>query len=277
MRKIYIRLWALIIAYLGLSAPMMVQAATDEELALANIPLAQELTNPVADLISVPIQMNFDQNIGLNDEGEKLTTNIQPVIPFEVNSEWNLITRTIVPVVYQEKIIPGDESQSGLGDINLQLFLSPKKPTSSGLIWGAGALVLLPTATDTLIGSEKWGAGPAGVALKIDGPWTYGGLANHVWSFAGDDDRADISNTFVQPFAAYTWPSAWTVSVQSESSYNWNREEWSIPVNAAVSKLVFFGKLPVSLQAGVGRWLETPGAGPEGLRYRLQANIVLPK
>lgn len=277
MRKIYIRLWALIIAYLGLSAPMMVQAATDEELALANIPLAQELTNPVADLISVPIQVNFDQNIGLNDEGEKLTTNIQPVIPFEVNSEWNLITRTIVPVVYQEKIIPGDESQSGLGDINLQLFLSPKKPTSSGLIWGAGALVLLPTATDTLIGSEKWGAGPAGVALKIDGPWTYGGLANHVWSFAGDDDRADISNTFVQPFAAYTWPSAWTVSVQSESSYNWNREEWSIPVNAAVSKLVFFGKLPVSLQAGVGRWLETPDAGPEGLRYRLQANFVLPK
>jgi hypothetical protein len=239
--------------------------------------LAQELTNPVADLMTIPIQVNVDRNIGLNDEGRKTTINIQPVVPFKVAEDWNLITRTIVPLVKQKDIFPGAGSQSGLGDITLQLFFSPRKPTSSGVIWGGGAVFLLPTASDSLIGAEKWGAGPAGVALKMSGSWTYGGLANHVWSFAGDDGRADISNTFVQPFVAYTWPNAWTVSLQSETNYNWKLEEWSIPVNVAAAKLVFFGRLPVSLQAGVGRWLETPDAGPEDWRFRLQANIVLPK
>ncbi len=109
------------------------------------------------------------------------------------------------------------------------------------------------------------------------GPWTVGGLANHVWSVAGDSERDDISNSFVQPFVAYTWPSAWTVSLQSESTYNWKSEEWAVPFNAAVAKLVWFGKLPVSLQAGMGYWAESSTNGPEGVRFRLQANIVLPK
>jgi hypothetical protein len=112
--------------------------------------------------------------------------------------------------------------------------------------------LLLPTATDSLLGADKWGAGPTAVVLTLRGPWTAGMLANHIWSFAGDGDRPDISNTFLQPFVAYTWPSAWTVSVQSESNYNWKTEKWSVPLNVAVSKLVRWGKLPVSLQAGVG-------------------------
>jgi hypothetical protein len=238
--------------------------------------LAQELTNPIADLITLPIQMNVDRDIG-PDDGNKITTNIQPVIPFDLGADWNLITRTIMPVIYQDDIFPGAGSQFGLGDINLSLFFSPKQPTAGGLTWGAGPVVLLPTATDSLLGGKKWGAGPAAVGLVLSGRWTVGMLANHIWSFAGDDDRPDISNTFVQPFAAYTWPSAWTASVQTETSYNWESEQWSVPVNAALSKLVMLGKLPVSLQAGVGYWLESPDDGPEGLRFRLQANIVLPR
>ena len=249
-------------------------AANAEE---SDADLAQELTNPVADLVTVPIQMNLDRGIGPADDGTKLTTNVQPVIPFDISENWNLITRTIVPVIHQDDIFPGAGSQFGLGDINLSLFLSPKKPTDGGLLWGAGPVILLPTATDSLLGAEKWGAGPAAVGLVLKGPWTAGMLANHIWSFAGDDDRPDISNTFIQPFVAYTWPSAWTVSVQSESSYNWKTDQWSIPVNLGVSKLVRFGKLPVSLQAGVGYWAESPDNGPEGFRFRLQANIVLPK
>jgi len=239
--------------------------------------LAQELSNPVADLITVPIQMNYDGNIGLQDDGWKLQTNIQPVIPFSLNDSWNLITRTIMPVTYQDDIFLGSGSDFGLGDINMSLFFSPKKPTSGGLIWGAGPVLLFPTATETLLGAEKWGAGPAMVALTMRGPWTIGMLANHIWSYAGDSDRQDISNTFVQPFVAYTTPSAWTYSVQSETTYNWKTENWSIPLNAAISKLVWLGKLPVSLQAGVGYWLESPETGPEGFRFRLQANFVLPK
>jgi hypothetical protein len=239
--------------------------------------LAQELTNPLANLVSVPIQMNLDRGIGPMDDGTKVTTNIQPVIPFEVGEGWNLITRTIVPVIYQDDLFPRAGSQFGLGDVNLSLFFSPRKPTEGGLTWGVGPVVLLPTATDSLLGGKKWGAGPTAVGLVLNGPWAAGVLANHIWSFAGDDDRQDISNSFVQPFVAYTWPSAWTVSVQSESSYNWNSDQWSIPVNLGVSKLVRFGKLPVSLQAGMGYWAESPDKGPEGFRFRLQASIVMPK
>ena len=239
--------------------------------------LAQELSNPLADLMTIPIQMNYDRDIGPQDDGWKLQTNIQPVIPFYLNEDWNLISRTIMPVIYQDDILPGSGSDFGLGDINLSLFFSPKKPASGGVIWGIGPVLLFPTATESLLGAKKWGAGPTAVALTMRGPWTVGMLANHIWSYAGDSDRQDISNTFLQPFAAYTWPSAWTVSVQSESTYNWKTEKWSVPVNAAVSKLVRWGKLPVSLQAGVGYWVESPDAGPEGFRFRLQANFVLPK
>jgi hypothetical protein len=239
--------------------------------------LAQELTNPLADLVTVPIQMNFDRRIGPADDGTKVTTNVQPVIPFKGSGDWNVISRTIVPIVHQDDIVPGAGSQFGLGDINLTVFFSPKRPSAGGLIWGVGPALLLPTATDSKLGGKKWAAGPAAVGLTMSGPWTMGLLANHMWSFAGDDERQDISNTFIQPFVAYTWPSAWTLAVQSESSYNWNAETWSVPINIALSRLVRIGKLPVSLQAGVGYWAESPDWGPKGVRFRLQANIVLPK
>jgi hypothetical protein len=254
----------------------LAQDTSDEHLS-GDAQLAQELSNPLADLISIPIQMNYDQNIGPQDDGWKLQTNIQPVIPFHLNENWNLISRTIVPVIYQDDIFPGSGSDFGLGDINLSLFFSPKKPAFGALLWGAGPVLLFPTATESLLGSEKWGAGPAAVMLMVRGPWTMGALANHIWSYAGDSDRSDISNTFLQPFVAYTWPSAWTVSVQSESTYNWKTENWSVPVNVAISKLVKWGRLPVSLQAGVGYWAESPDEGPEGFRFRLQATFVLPK
>ena len=270
MNKDKIPLLTMMIAGLWWSAQAEAQGGKDAD-------LAQELTNPIANLITIPIQMNFDNDIGRNDEGSKITTNVQPVIPFSVGENWNLITRTIFPIISQDKIYPGAGSQSGLGDITEQLFFSPKKPTAGGIIWGVGAVIIFPTATDSKLGTEKWSLGPAGIAITMRGPWTLGALGNHAWSIAGDSNRNDISNTFMQPFAAYTWPSAWTVSVQSETNYNWKSEKWSIPVNVAGAKLVKFGKLPVSLMAGVGYWLESPETGPEGIRYRLQANIVLPK
>jgi hypothetical protein len=250
---------------------------TSETKQESNAELAQELSNPLADLMSIPVQTNYDGDIGPLDDGWKLQTNIQPVIPFHLTKDWNLISRTILPVIYQEDIFPGAGSQFGLSDTSVSLFFSPRKSTSGGVIWGVGPVVLLPTATDSLLGAKKWGAGPTAVALTMRGPWTLGALANHIWSCAGDSDRPYINNTFVQPFAAYTWPSAWTVSVQSESTYNWRTEHWSIPINAAVSKLIRLGKLPVSFQAGVGYWAESPENGPEGFRFRLQATLVLPK
>ena len=119
--------------------------------------LAQDLTNPLADLMTIPIQMNYDQDIGAGDGGERLRTNIQPVIPFHLNETWNLISRTILPVIHQDDIFPGEGSQFGLGDTSLSLFLSPKKPTANGFLWGVGPILLLPTATDSLLGGKKWG------------------------------------------------------------------------------------------------------------------------
>ena len=255
---------------LGLCINTAAQAASDAE-------LAQELTNPIANLVTVPIQVNFDNDIGPTDQGSKVFMNIQPVIPVDINEDWILITRTIVPLISQDEIVPGAGSQFGLGDINEQLFFSPKKPSASGITWGVGAAMLLPTATDAKLGSKKWSVGPSGVVITMRGPWTLGALANHVWSVAGNKDRADINNTFVQPFVAYTWSNAWTVSAQTESTYNWKRNEWAVPVNVAAAKLVKFGKVPVSLQAGVGYWVQSATNGAEGIRYRLQANIVLPK
>ena len=258
----------------GLVLPVGAQSESSKE---SKADLAQELNNPIADLMTIPIQMTYDRDYNAQDSGKKLQTNIQPVIPFKLNDDWNVITRTVLPLISQKNITSGSGSQFGLGDTSISLYASPSKPTDDGIIWGAGPILLLPTATDSLLGGEKWGAGPSGIVLTMRGPWTIGGLANHTWSYAGKSQRADVNASLLQPFAAYTWPNAWTVSVQSEMTYNWTTEKWSVPLNLAAAKLTFLGKLPVSLQAGVGYWLDSPETGPEGWRFRLQANIVLPK
>ena len=164
--------------------------------------LAKQLQNPVANLISVPLQFNADFGYGdsdeddsvfddSDDEGYRLTLNIQPVIPISLNEDWNMIVRTIIPVIYQEDILlDGDWSQFGLGDTVQSYFFSPKAPGKGGLIWGAGPVFMWPTGTDDSLGSQKWGIGPTGLLLWQKEGWTYGILANHIWSYAGDDDRA---------------------------------------------------------------------------------------
>ena len=239
--------------------------------------LAKQVANPVSSLISVPFQYNYNDGFGTQD-GSQSYVNIQPVIPFGISANWNLIVRTILPVIDQSDVVPGTGSQFGLGDTTQSLFLSPKKPGPGGLIWGIGPAFLWPTATDEELGSGKWGAGPTGVALVQNGPWTYGVLANHIWSFAnaGDDDRPDVSQTFVQPFAAYTTASAWTYTLNSESTYNWKTHDWSIPINALVTKTTKVGKLPVQLGLGARYWVELPETGPDGWGARAVVTFLFP-
>lgn len=238
--------------------------------------LAKKLNNPIASLISVPMQLNYDQDIGTDDQGERYVLNIQPVIPFSLNANWNLISRTILPLIAQDDISPGTD-QSGIGDVVQSLFFSPKELTASGWTWGAGPVFLLPTATDDLLGGEKWGIGPTAVALKQEKGWTYGGLANHIWSVTGEDDRDDISTTFLQPFLAYTTPRHLTYTVNTESSYNWESEEWSVPINLMATQLFKIGKQPMSLQGGVRYWADATDSGPEGWGLRLTYTLVFPK
>ena len=225
----------------------------------------------------MPFQLNYDEKIGPKDDGSRWLLNFQPVIPISLSEDWNLISRTIVPVIDQDDIFPGAGSQTGTGDVVQSLFFSPVKPTEGGWIWGAGPVFLLPTGSDDLLTADKWGAGPTAVALKQQGPWTYGMLTNHIWSFAGDDDRADISTTFLQPFVSYTTPTAWTYSLQTETTYDWENAQWAVPINAVVTKVTKIGDQLVSVGAGVRYWAESPESGPEGWGVRLIFTLLFPK
>ncbi|MEM6483003.1 MAG: transporter [Pseudomonadota bacterium] len=245
-----------------------VQAQQSEE------ELARQLSNPVAALISVPFQLNYDENIGADESGSRWVLNIQPVIPFDLSNNWNLISRTIVPVTSTDGIPPGSDRETGLGDTVQSFFFSPKQPSSGGWIWGAGPVFLLPTSTDDRFGPGEWGAGPTGVALRQTGAWTYGGLANHVWDIGGD---VDINQTFLQPFVSYTTPEAWTFSLNAETTYNWESEQWSVPINGVVTKLIQIGSQNVSVGGGVRYWADGPDSGPDGWGARFVVTLLFPR
>lgn len=229
--------------------------------------LAKQLSNPVAALISVPFQANWDFGLG-DGSGQKFTLNFQPVIPISISQDWNLIIRTILPVIDQTGVRgSGSGSQSGLGNTTQSFFLSPKEPGPGGLIWGLGPVGYYPTATDSLIGPEKWGLGPTLVALVQKEGWTVGILANQIWSVGGDSNEQNISAAFLQPFVAYTTKTHTTFTVNTESTYDWENEEWTVPLNLMVSQIFKIGKLPVSLQVGGRYYAEAPTGGPEwGIR-----------
>lgn len=197
--------------------------------------IQKQLSNPIASLTLLPVQVNYDTNIGPNRDGDRVTTNIQPVVPIKLDSEWTMVVRTILPVIGQDDIFPGSGSQFGLGDTLQSFFFVPQ--TVNGFTWGAGPAILWRTGTDELLTSGKWAAGPTAVVLQQTGPWTVGALVNHVWSFAGDEDRADVSTTFIQPFVAYAASGGWTYTLNTESSYDWVGDQWSVPINAMITKL----------------------------------------
>jgi hypothetical protein len=264
--------WMLSLAMiaLALAAPARAQ---DEQAA----ELAKQLSNPLAALISVPMQYNYDQYGGANDGASASRLNIQPVIPFSLNNDWNLISRTIVPLLDQRDFPAAALNESGLGDITASLFFSPKSPTAGGWIWGVGPVFLLPTATQDVLGAEKWGIGPTGVALKQAGPWTVGLLANHVWGAGGNDSRSNVSATFLQPFLTYTTKTHTTFSTNTESTYDWKNEQWQVPLNCAVAQLFKIGTQMLQFQVGARYWAEAPDDGPEGWGLRAQLTLLFPR
>jgi len=262
--------------FLACLAAIGVLASTPSRAEESQAELNKKLSNPVADLRSVPLQYNYDKGIGSAD-GNKTTLNIQPVLPFDLNHDWNIISRTVLPVIEQHNVFGPSGDQSGLGDTVQSLFFSPKAPTSGGMIWGAGPVFLLPTATKDELGSKKWGIGPTAVALVQTGPWTYGALANHIWSVAGDSNRADVNSTFVQPFFAYSTKTYTTFSLQSESTYNWVTRQWSVPINLQVGQLFKIGSQIQQLTLGARYWAQSPVTGPSGWGFRIQYTLLFPK
>jgi len=241
--------------------------------------LAKLAQNPVGNLISVPFQNNTNFNVGPND-GTQNVLNIQPVIPIELNKDWNLITRTIMPLIWQPGFYPGQSPRFGLGDIQMSGFVSPSKPGPGGLIWGAGAIVQMPTDTNDL-GNKNWGLGPTAVVLRIKhgDPWVYGVLANNVWSLSNDNRGGSYNNGLVQPFVNYNFKGGLYLTSAPILTVDWKADSdqaWTVPLGGGVGKIFHLGKLPVNTQLSAYYNVVHPDYGANW-QLRAQVQLMFPK
>ncbi len=239
--------------------------------------LAKKLQNPIGDLYSFPFQLNTNFGVGPHD-GTQNILNIQPVIPIHVNQDWNVITRTILPLVWTPDISPAPSVPFGTGPTTFSAFLSPSKPTN-GWLWGAGPVIQVPTASDSTLGSSVWGAGPTAVLVYMEGPWVAGALANQVWSLGGweaERGRGNKYSTFLtQPFVNYNFGEGWYVSSAPIITANWrlNGTKWTLPVGGQAGRVIRLGgKLPVNLALGAYYNAITPDQGAE---WQMRTQITL--
>jgi len=267
--KIQFRKSILIIS-IFLVSPVLLFA--QDEAANEAAELAKKLSNPIASLISVPFQNNMDVGIGdLN--GARNTMNIQPVMPFSLTENMNLITRVILPVVSQYNITGAGKSQSGLGDAVVSAFFSPKV---SKVTWGAGPVFLVPTGGD-YFSANKLGVGPTAVALYQAKGMTFGALVNQIWSIAGDEDYGDVSNFFFQPFFTYNWKSGAGIGANFELTQNWKAETTSLWFNPVLSAVTALGKQKVQFAVGPRLNLSAPDGAKSKFGVRTVVVFLFPK
>jgi hypothetical protein len=233
--------------------------------------LARQTQNPVSSLISVPLQANWDFGLG-DRETTGTVLNFQPVMPFGITPSTNIILRVIMPLASQ----PGADGRiNGMGDVVTTAFFSPAK--AGRIIWGVGPVFLLPAATNSALGGEKFGIGPSVVALTQPGSWTLGFLFNHIWSTSGANDRADVNTTFLQPFVNYNLGHGLALGAAMEATGNWEAEEtWTAPLLFTVSKVALLGKRPVNFAMGAGPTVASPEQGANW-RFRLSATFMYPR
>ncbi|HIK17977.1 MAG TPA: neuromedin U [Leptolyngbyaceae cyanobacterium M33_DOE_097] len=238
--------------------------------------MAKAAQNPIANLISVPFQSNWNFGVGPNN-GTQYVLNIQPVIPISMGKDWIVITRWITPILVQPDLGPGVDSVAGLGDINPSFFFSPKN--TGNITVGFGPTFVLPTATDELTGQGKWSAGPAGVVVWTQGKWVIGALVNQIWSFAGDSDRQAVSQFLFQPFINYNLPNGWYLTSSPIITANWmadSGDQWAVPLGGGVGKLFKINKQPINASLQAYGYVVKPEGGPEWtLRFQIQ--LLFPK
>ncbi len=262
-------------AAIGLALGMALSAAARAELSAEE--LAKMTQNPVANLISVPFQNNTNFRYG-PEKGTQNILNIQPVIPITVNEDWNVITRTILPVISQPPLTPFDDRVFGLGDLQFSAFLSPAN--AEGLIWGAGAIVQTPTNTNSVLGNERWGLGPTAVVLKLEkgNPWVYGVLVNNVWSVSSSGSSSSYSNFLMQPFLNYNFPGGTYLTSSPIVTANWQAsgDKWTVPLGGGIGHIFHVGRLPVNTQLSAYYNVARVDDGASW-QLRFQVQLLFPK
>jgi len=255
-----------------IGAVAMAASAVAEE--NSNSELAKAAQNPIANLISLPFQNNTDFDWG-PEKGTRNTLNVQPVWPFKISDNWNLITRTIVPIVSQPALTPGQSRKNGLGDTTFTAFFSPS--AASKLTWGVGPVVLIPTATDDRLGSDSWGLGPSVILLAMPGKWVIGSLFSQVWDVGGSGD--EISLFTWQPFINYNIRNGLYLTTAPIITANWEASsgnEWTVPLGGGVGKVFRIGNQPVNSSAQLYYNVESP-ANVGDWQLRLQVQLMFPK
>ena len=238
--------------------------------------VAKKLANPIASLTSVPFQNNLDVGIDSN-HGWRNTLNFQPVIPFRLSQKMNLIVRWVQPIIFQQNILNDHGSyEGGLSDAVASAFFSPSKVVN-GFTWGAGPVFLVPVATNDYLGTKKFGVGPTAVGLLQKNGWTIGALVNQIWSVAGNADRPDINQMFLQPFVGFNWKSGAGMVINTESTFNWQNSTINSFLNFMISGITKFGKQMVSLQLGPRLQLAAPNGKKADFGIRAALIIVFPK
>ena len=238
--------------------------------------MAKAAQNPIANMISVPFQNQMNFGVGRHDKMQNIL-NIQPVIPITLSEDWNLITRTIMPLIWQPELAPGVGPEAGLGDVQFSAFFSPAK--SKGLTWGVGPVLQFPSDTDPLLGPGKFTAGPSFVGLMSNGPWLYGALVQNVWSYAGHSNRGRVNQFLLQPFVNYNFKGGFYLTSSPILTADWTADSdnrWTIPVGGGVGQIFKIGKMPVNLQVAGYYNVVTPDNGPEW-QLRLQVQFLFPK
>jgi hypothetical protein len=264
------------IAVAALAAAVLATAPTRAEMSAEE--LAKLAQNPVGNLISLPFQNNTNLNVG-PDHGTQDILNIQPVIPISISRDWNIITRTIVPVIWNPSLGAGVDSRSGIGDTVLTAFLSPANPGS--WIWGAGPVLQIPTNSNTEFGNKNWGLGPSFVALHLEhgSPWVYGALVNNVWSLTSDRRGGAYSNGLIQPFVNYNLAGGLYFTSAPILTVDWkadSSQRWTVPIGGGVGKIFHLGKLPVNTQLSAYYNVVRPDLAANW-QIRAQVQLMFPK
>jgi len=243
--------------------------------ATAQLPedLANKLSNPLSSLGYLPFQENGDFNMGPTG-AYRNTLNVQPVYPIALNERWNLITRTILPIVFQQEMTAGLGDKFGLGDLTASGFFSPVK--ESGPMWGIGPAFLLPLATSSILGSGKFGFGPTAVVVWQDERWTFGALANQIWSFTGDSAREDVSSMFLQPSVTRSLGNGASLTANLEATRDWKHDTWNVPLNLVINKVTMWGVKWINVAAGMRVYLTGPEGSPDW-GFRLGLTFLYPK